>query len=760
MSSPQSKKVEEQIRIAMALNRGTEWLGEIEKTAKSDTRSDYAALKLGYLENLFHETHQKLFQDWNGNGESVDGKKRLEIRKIIEDVFFRKEEGGRLFDKNGFVVRFEPEETAREQFAKKLASFYEKMRAFEPYSFGNKLTLDFFMVALAKLPAVDEVYPEGIDFRRLSKDDLVAMAKNPPEHKAVVAAFMNATDVTRIHPLMNHYHKSEDGKGYSVWNDKTLYIGGIPFLSHEEDGIKYLVTMNGGLVELDKVQSKLEDFFKGNNFIANFETFKAEKYLAAPSSLGEKAQKELQEKLDALKISKEISGVKMENDAAPLVCLDINIMSGLRPTSNEQLLEFLKKTNKLIFSDDGKEKEAGKITITDLYNKPEANQNKEQFLAPFFEKADKNDRLHEMLNIAYDRVNANMAQIKTEVKKKFEGKTTEQKNPKMYMSMGGAGSGKSVVEEIIKAEVGGDFVVSALDSFREHNDINTLLLAAEHHADDYAIVDPYAQELRKLVIDEAIEKKVNILCDGSGIDYKGRNDKTVKKFKDADFKTQLVAVELNYPEAVSRVNGRFIRNNRAMPWCRVADKHINFAPSFLDAVADKNLDKISLIATDLVKGEQYLVAETFDKIKDEVQSLEKEINSGIADIIKGFFHDITSVVNVLWKADQKEVQNLAEIPNFTDVNSTFIKYPNGGKGGADRVLAVASGSRLAGLLEKGLFNQYANSPDAEVLHHTRNDLPFYMPMLSEKNSANLNNVGGWQLRLQNDPSKEAVAARG
>jgi len=744
-----SQKAEEDLRTAIALNRGIEWLEQIEKRAKA-TKTDYASLRIVHLEELFHDTHHQLFQDWNGNNDKVSGENRIKLREIIEKVFFSKEKDKDgnptgLFDENGFALRFKPEEKARDKFAEKLAEFYENIQKMEPklYSYGNKLTLDFFMVALSKLPTIAHVYPEGIDFRRLDSHDLAAMAASPPQHGDIVKAFKHATDPAIIHPLMNHHLENNQ---YKVWSDHSEIIGGVPFLSHTQNNVKYLVTMNGGLVDLEKAKKDIENHFKNDGFIADL-TFATNKYITSSAKTSD-PEKPLQHELDKLRGKEMVSGFTIKDGKAPLVCLDLNIMSGLRAPAHNTLMDFIQRNRDVAGNG---YKNGQEIKITALHN-DNKKISKEEFLKPWKDRTD-NKQLHKMLDIAYDHVNANMKNINAIVAEKFDDKIIHAvPKPQMYTSMGGSGSGKSIVEKIVNAQCGKNYVVSSLDSFREHNDMNTLLLATGHHADDYAIVNPYATELRNQVIDRALRDKVNIYCDGSGIDYKGRNDKYVKRFKEAGFNTQIVAIESSYADAVKRVNSRFNKSNRAMPWIMVADKHINFAPSFLDAVGDRNVDKLSLIATDRGKNEQYLIAETIDMDRNNIKKLNDAGRpKGLTSYMKEILDSVLSIASVFKKIDKKEIADITNIPKFTDENTSFITYPSVRHGTQERVLAVYSASRLTGLMEKGLMNPYANAPEKELLNHTRNELSFFVSTPSKKE-------GGWQLHIRNQEAREMETA--
>jgi hypothetical protein len=535
----QSTRTEEELRTSIALNRGMEWLKNVNIHEKH--RIYHTSASIGHLEGLFYETHRQLFQDWNGSNDRVSGETRMKLREALATTFFAKDKEGNpqgLFDENGFGVRLNSEDKMREKFAEKLAEFYEKARLIRPYGYGNKLTLDFFMVAISKLPPFAEAYPEGIDFRRLDKKDLQAMADPAPEHGEIVTAFRHATDSTRTHPLKDNY-KPHGENGYRTWGDKTEMVGDVPFLSHMENGITYLVTMNGGLIRLDSIKNQLEEHLKNNGLLSDFPKLKAEKYLTSPETLAEKLKSELQNKLDNLKYKKKICGVKIEDGKAPLVCLDINIISGLREAEHNKLMAFLKKNSDLIQSKSSSEK----ITLpSSMYDSHYKKGGKEAFMKKLKEKAGDNLSLIKILDTAYDWSNANSLQIEKIADEKLAGKTTQVK-PVAYLNMGGSDSGKEIVKKMASAKFKGDFVISSLDNFSAANDIHTLLLATGHHADDYALVEPFAMELRDYILARATENKLNIFCDGSGIFNKLRHEKTTKALKESGFYTHVVAID-------------------------------------------------------------------------------------------------------------------------------------------------------------------------------------------------------------------------
>ena len=212
----------------------------------------------------------------------------------------------------------------------------------------------------------------------------------------------------------------------------------------------------------------------------------------------------------------EIDGISIgEDGAAPLFCLDINMLTGLRSPSHTELMELLKQC------------EGEKSPILNLANN-EGLKNK-LLLA-----ADGDTRLERTVEIAYERLSKIIKKLDEAKEALFEGKIPDA-NPRLFMSMGGAGSGKTAVEEIAQAHCGDNFVIASLDEFRKKSDLYKVLTAASHHSDDYVYVEPFANRLRDSVADHAKKNHINILYDGTGIPYQPRYSTIVNQFKAARF---------------------------------------------------------------------------------------------------------------------------------------------------------------------------------------------------------------------------------
>ena len=592
------------LRTALAISQGTKLLSTLQQEAEGTISHDQTK-RVTYLTELFSRIHREMFQDWKEQptvchrpGSMTDPDKRKEFRETIERLVLdgdgNKETA--IFDNNGFVFK-------TDNIAERLANFYQKMRAVRPFSYGNRLTLDFFITMLGKLPAIKSVYEQGIDFRRIEASDSAALHNPDSTLREITLAFEHALDPTRCKSLQNKPN------AYGKWPENKKFVSGIPFLSHKTpDGIDCLVAVNGGLVPLDSIKQEL---FIAGKHLADYPLCAAENMLGYLPGTEDVRRSGCYE-IDGISIG--------EDGSAPLFCLDINMLTGLRSPSHTELMELLKQC------------EGEKSPVLNLANN-EALKNK-LLLA-----ADGDTRLERTVEIAYERLSKIIKKLDDAKEAIFEGKTPDAK-PKLFMSMGGAGSGKTSVEKIAKAQCSDNFVIASLDEFRKKSDLYKVLTAASHHSDDYVYVEPFANRLRDSVADHAKNNHINILYDGTGIPYQPRYSNIVNQFKAAGFHTQITAVdafivkpegrenELIRSSVITSVKKRFEKTGRALPWVVTVDKHIRAPRSFLNALEHEALDKISLFANDGEKGTDYLVAECFSFSDQEVRELQKQQLSG------------------------------------------------------------------------------------------------------------------------------------
>ncbi|MGR8940057.1 MAG: zeta toxin family protein [Gammaproteobacteria bacterium] len=694
------------LRTVLAIARGCVLLSVLRQENEATISHDQTK-RVTYLTELFSHIHREMYQDWKEQitvkhrpGSMLDPDKRQKFRKAVAGLVLddEKSRDTAIFDNNGFVIH-----TA--DIAERLASFYLKMRTIRPFLYGNRITLDFFMTVLGKLPAFKSVYEAGIDFRRLTAEDAKVMHDQQSSLEELTAAFQHALDPVRTQSLKNQ------ANGFGKWPEHKTFVGGIPFLSHKTaGGIDCLVTVNGGLVPLSGVCE--EDFVAGKHF-ADFPERISERVIGYLPGTEALRAPDIQD-IDGMRPS--ASGI------APLFCLDINMLTGLRLPSHTELLELLRQC------------EGVKTPIFKLANN-EALKNR------LLIAANGDQRLKRGVEIAYERLGRIAGKLERAKAAIFEGKTPDT-DPKLFMCMGGAGAGKTAVEEIAKAQCGDNFVVASLDEFRKVSDLYLVLTAASHHSDDYVYVEPFANRLRDMVAEHARTFGYNLLYDGTSIPYHPRYSGLIKQFKDAGFHTQIAAVdafivkppgreeELFRSGVIDSVKARFEENGRALPWVITVYKHIRSPEAFLNALEDPALDKIALFANDGERGKHYLVAESFILSDQQVEVLQqRQLDGGLSEhlrLIIAWRYD--SLLNVLAQGDQDRLAGLlARNAGFDESNVAYQIYPvqNG-----NRVLLIYNTRRMIDFAEKRQLNPHASGP--EGLLHKPEALAFHVdPYTSE-----------------------------
>jgi hypothetical protein len=695
------------LRTVLAIARGSALLSTLQQEAETTVSQDQAK-RVTYLTELFSRIHREMFHDWKEQvtvnhrpGSMTDASKRKAFREIIERLVLGGEDinqASAIFDNNGFVIY-------SENIAERLSLFYLNMRSVRPFSYGNRLTLDFFMTALGNLPAFKGVYEHGIDFRRLAARDPIALHDSNSHLAEICTAFQHALDPTLSKNLQNRPN------GYGRWPENKRFVSGIPFLSHKTaGGIDCLVSVNGGLVPFDRIAEKL--FIAGKQ-LADYPLCDAENVIGyLPDT-------------EVLRVAgkTDIDGIPVgENGVAPLFCLDVNMLSGLRSPSHTELMELLKQCT------------GDNAQLFDLANNPAL---KQKMLAT----ATDDLRLNRAVEIAYDRLSNISEKLKLAMLTIFDGKVADAE-PQLFMCMGGAGSGKTAVEELASAQCGDNFVVASLDEFRKISDLYRVLTAAGHHSDDYIYVEPFANRLRSLVADQAKNAGINILYDGTGIPYKPRYAGIVEQFKQAGFKAQVIAVdafivkpegredELPRSAVILSVKARFEQTGRALPWVVTVDKHIRAPASFLDALEHKALEKLALFANDGERDRHYLVAESFICSDAEVGVLQQRQRVGTLTEYLHFLikQHADSLLKKLANDDGDQIAALINRnPAFDESNVAYQIYSSHNE---NRVLVIYNARRLADFVEKRQLNP--NASGEEGLLHKPEALSFHVDPSSKE----------------------------
>ena len=688
------------LRTALAISQGVKLLSTLQQEAEGTVSHDQTK-RVTYLTELFSRIHREMFQDWKEQptichrpGSMTDPEKRKEFREAIERLVLDGDDNNEtaIFDNNGFVI-------STENIAERLASFYQKMRCVRPFYYGNRLTLDFFITMLGKLPAIKSVYEQSIDFRRINVCDAVALHNPDSTLREITLAFEHALNPTFCKSLQNK------ANAYGKWPENKKFVYGIPFLSHTTStGIECLVSVNGGLVPMANITNEL---FIAGKHLADYPLCAAQNmigYLPGTEELRSAGKNE-------------IDGISQGKDgSAPLFCLDINMLTGLRSPGHTEVVQLLKQC------------EGDKALIFDLVNDEGL---KERMLLA----ASRDTRLERAVEIAYERLSKIITNLDKAKEAVFEGKTPVA-NPQLFMSMGGAGSGKSAVEEIAEASCGDNFVIASLDEFRKQSDLYKVLTAASHHSDDYVYVEPFANRLRDSVAEYAKSYQFNILYDGTGIPYQPRYSNIVNQFKANGFYTQITAVdafivkpegrenELIRSSVITSVKERFETAGRALPWVVTVNKHIRAPRSFLNALEHDMLDKISLFANDGEKDQHYLVAESFSFSDPEVQALQRHQLSGtLMTYLKTLIRTREdSVLKNLTRNDQSKLESL--IHRNTAFDEDNVAYQIYQSKNNNRVLVIYNARRMVDFIEKRQLNP--NASGEEGLLHKPEALAFYI----------------------------------
>ena len=701
-------------RTALAIAQGSRLLSKLLQELEATVSHDQTK-RVTYMTSLFSRIHREMFSDWKEQitvnhrpGTMLDKDKRKRFRIVIERLVLdgdNSKQDSAIFDNNGFVIHCD-------DIAERLASFYQALRCIRPFSYGNRITLDFFITALGNLPAFKAVYEQGIDFRRLAPEDTAALHDPDSDHATLSLAFRHALDPTSTHSLINQ------ANGYGKWPENKHFLQGIPFLSHTTaDGIECLVTVNGGLVPLSSIE--VDRFITGQHFVDNPLSVSEHVIGFLPGT--EELRAPGKTAIDCIPVR--------EDGVAPLFCLDINILTSLRPPSHAELLDLIKQfageqANVFALADNLALK---KKLLTATQDEP---------------------RLRRTVEIAYRRLTKINAALQTALEKIFTGKTPVE-TPKLFMCMGGAGAGKTAVEEIAQAQCGDNFVIASLDEFRKLSDLYCLLTAADHHSDDYVYVEPFANRLRDLVAEHARNNRINILYDGTGIPYQPRYSGVIGQFQAAGFHTQITAIdaflvkpagreqELSRSGVIGSVKARFEATSRALPWVVTIDKHIRSPQSFLQALQDTALDKLSLFANDGERDQHYLVAESFLLYDEDVDHLQQQQIAGKlarhCRTMMGRHKD--SVLKNLAKGSEAALNALiARNPALEEDNVGYLIYPGSEQ---NRVLLIYHLRRMVDFVQKRQLNP--NASGEEGLLYKPWTLGFHVDPLAKQ---------AWVTRLQ------------
>lgn len=270
---------------------------------------------------------------------------------------------------------------------------------------------------------------------------------------------------------------------------------------------------------------------------------------------------------------------------------------------------------------------------------------------------------------------------------------TSVETPMLFCSLGGIGSGKSKMNDIIAQATNHNYITCSVDDMRMLSSVYHLLIAANHHDDDYAIMREYAYAAFTYVNAEIKKRRLNFFRDSSGIPHEGRNQKAVQEFVRSGFSTHcLVAVATMHgdylPESLvhNRIVKRFLEKKRAVPWPISLTKHQQQPLAQTASILDENFQHVILYDCMDDKHQQHIIAFT-------------------ADI------DITdNIEQIKWQNFLPEYHAHYVINDIEGMITHELSHKK------KRVLVILDEKKLIACLEKALYNLEATSPQEVMMH--------------------------------------------
>lgn len=692
---------QERLRTAMAINAMPGIIDKLLDESKTIPSHDIGKRNI-HFQTVYERLYREAFHDAHshshdplrtGLGASVE--KRTDMRKLINEF------ADQLFDSNGYFKAFDPKpEVQLRQTAHYLAHFYMKMRDLKPFAYGNELTLNSFIHYFGNLQGFKDVTGSRLDFRRLTHEE-AEMLRTSKDADRLSEIFVHALNNERTPRLVN---KPDE---FGTLGRHIVIIDGIEFLSHEENGERYIVTVNGGLVPEKRATEELQQHLGKDGSVAEF-YIKPEKYLPINITRADGSTQRLQD----MKI---IDGYEAREDgSAPLVCLDADIRTGLRKSRHAEVESYLA---------------VKKLTLHELENETIAERIIQD--APV--------GLRETLRIASRHVQHITRQIDAAKQSLFDGKipVAHDKRPSLIISMGGPGSGKSAASELAAAYTDNNYVEASLDKARSSSCLYHVLCKVGHHGDDYALIEPFASTMREWVAAKASgdpNERYNLLFDGTGIDFKPRYEKLADQFGRKAYNvtvcmvdSMLVVPKGREAECKESVLDRIISRSKAgndqrmLPWKITVDKHRGVMRSFLDAWKSPHVSKAVAFCSDGPMDKRYLLAEGVKLAPDEFHAMENASDEFTTQRAQELLKKPDSVMmkmaehaakNAAGRSGKSTVddmfkETMDKIPAFNNKNISLLCDDSSGE---NRGLIITNATRMVDVAQKSMFNREASGP--------------------------------------------------
>lgn len=636
----------EKLRNSLAILRGIEFFQRF-RPQSHVTRTQWAA----YLEGLYHQVHHGLFRESAAlamlaplkGGEHISAPQTRGYLSIIFSHFAQ-----RFFDANGFYSVADIHAAAPE-----LAWLYQQLMQTSCFGRDTGLVTRLFFSLIGEMRGFREKLG-GIDFRRLSSAEVEIFRHSETSLTQLAEVFIAAMQRGR------DLHYPAQLPPYPAWPDYSVTIEGLRFLALPADSSRILwqegatpqpviVLTNGRVVPEAEFRQQLKQYLQHDLPVGRLRI--SRRYWCG-----------ILAGLPDYFADSTVIDYEAVSDAAAPLCLSLHPLTALTYPEHQQLEQYLKMQHA-----------AGMLVLEN------------QETAAVILTATLDPDLRGLLELASARIQKITSALRQQVVEIIAAhpaaRCGEKTRPHFLMTMGGSGSGKNSNRFYRERIAGKDYIYASLDDSRSGNDIFHVLIAAGHHADDYEAVHQWADLRRKWLCEAALEARMNLIYDGSGIEYAGRYDAIVARFDLAGYETEIIAADCllvvpdvrreEYPtSALERIMARSSNagdHYRTLPWRVAINKHIGFPSSFLAAFHDVHLHRLTLVDNAGRAGEEKLVAE-MQIVADE---------SALARAVKG-------------------------IPAF------LIQE----RGRQQAILRIYHPGRMVDVLEKAQLNPNAHSPQA------------------------------------------------
>lgn len=634
------------------------------KAQSNVTRTQWAA----YLEGLYYQTYQQLFGEADASQRHFSPEKKVQVSGEIFATFAE-----RFFDANGFF-----EVADIEAAAPVLATLYTDLITLNAYGEDTSLTTRLFFTMMGEMRGFREKLG-GIDFRRLSSDEVEILRHPQQNMQQLKAVFISAMQRGRDPQYPSHLPP------HPHWPDYSISINGLRFLklpadsarinlyaSHPE-GEDVVVLSNGKLVAYSRFLALLQQENLSHHLLGEWRIPKQE-------WVGE-----LKNLPEYFSHAAEIDYQEVTASAAPL-CLSLHPFTHLSHVEHQQLDTQIRQYYP-----------QGIMALAEASIEAEMLQKIPSVAAKIRLAAARIRRITASLR----------AHVEEEISAHPEAKAVGA-SPLFLMTMGGSGSGKNSNRFYREKTAELAFIYTSLDDGRAGNDIYHILVAAGHHADDYEAVHLWADMRRNWLCDAALKAGMNVIYDGSGIEYAGRYDAIIRRFADAGYQTEIIAADCMLviaeerksqfsSSALERVMKRAknAKNHyRTLPWRVVMNKHIGFPKSFLSAFYHTAVRHLSLVDNAGGQERDYILAQMLSLPAAKIPALQQARAQ----------HSLHSFITAekLWPQG-------ANPASISEEKLDFLLCP---AGEMVRVLLIIDVERMVDILEKGQLNPNAHSPQA------------------------------------------------